>query len=278
MESIVFARDVAVLAAQIGPVLVIAFIVEFRALAERRSIEGGDVRGLLWVVFASLAVLLAVCLIIVNTETDLRGLPAAWAWALVVTSLSLLVIYVALAGWAAVRTATDDSEEARLRNDALEQRLRMPGWKWLLRSQPAPLHVVAAVIEDQGKILACRRAPGKAAAGKWEFPGGKVEKGEQPGEALIREIREELGARVRIIELVASDVTDVNRVALRLTCFRVKVLGPKPTSSADHDELRWVRRADLIHLDWAKPDLPAVRALMKEERSPRTRRRRARSE
>ena len=55
------------------------------------------------------------------------------------------------------------------------------------------MRVVAAIIESNGELLACRRASHKSLAGKWEFPGGKVEPGETEQQALVREIREELG-------------------------------------------------------------------------------------
>lgn len=272
MENIVFTREAAMLIAQIGPVLVIAFIVEFRAIAERRSVEGRDVRSFVWIVFVSLTVLLAVCLTVVNSEDDWRGQAAISAWVFVLVPLAVLLLYVAMAAWAAVQVATRDADDERMRSDALDQRLRLPGWRWFFRSQPAPLHVVAAVIERDGMILACRRGPSKSGAGEWEFPGGKIERAEQPAEALIREIKEELGVRVRIVEPLTSEVTDVDGVALRLSCFKVKVIGQHPTSSSDHDELRWVRRAELLSLNWASPDLPAVHALIKEGQ--RTHRRR----
>jgi len=57
------------------------------------------------------------------------------------------------------------------------------------------IEVVAAVFYRDGEVLACKRAPGKSAAGKWEFPGGKIDDGEAPERALIREIQEELASR-----------------------------------------------------------------------------------
>lgn len=120
---------------------------------------------------------------------------------------------------------------------------------------PGPIDVVAAVIEHDGRFLACRRAPHKAAAGKWEFPGGKVESGESPAEALEREIREELGIGIQVTGHLTTDVTG----PVRLICLRAEMLGPGPNASTDHDELRWVARDGLRDLDWAAPDLPAVR-------------------
>ena len=117
--------------------------------------------------------------------------------------------------------------------------------------------VVAAVIEHDGRFLACRRAPGKAAAGKWEFPGGKVEPGESPAEALEREIREELGIGIQVVGHLTTDVTG----PIRLICLHARLDGEHPAGSSDHDELRWVGARDLAVLDWAAADLPAVRLL-----------------
>ncbi len=262
-----FSRDVATLAAQIGPLLVVAFIVEFRAVADRRSMEKSTALVMLWIVFGSLALLLLVSLFIVNGSRDLHGAAAAWAWTLTLTPLAMLLFYVAIGALAAVRVASQDADEAHAAADSREQHLRQPGWKWFLGGSREPLHVVAAVIERRDlAVLAARRAPGKSSAGKWEFPGGKVEKGEQPAEALIREIQEELNVRVRIVEPLTSDVTVVGGRTLRLSCFMVKVVGKLPTSSTDHDRLEWVPRRELAGRDWAAPDLPAVRKLIKSAR------------
>ena len=121
-----------------------------------------------------------------------------------------------------------------------------------------PLDVVAAVIVDGDRVLACRRRQGKADAGKWEFPGGKVESGEERDAALAREIREELGVRVRVGEVLRSDVTDAAGRSIRLTCFSAALAEGRPTSSTDHDRLEWVRPSELAMLDWAAPDLPMV--------------------
>ena len=128
-------------------------------------------------------------------------------------------------------------------------------------SESRVIEVVAAVIEREGLILACRRRPEKAAGGKWEFPGGKLERGETHGEALVREIREELSASIEVTAPLRTDDTIVGESIIRLTCLHARLLGEPPTQSLDHDELRWVRRSDLPDLDWAAPDLPSVAEL-----------------
>ena len=123
------------------------------------------------------------------------------------------------------------------------------------------IEVVAAVIESDGLILACRRRPEKAAGGKWEFPGGKIEPGEAPSDALVREIREELDTSILVDGVLRRDDTRVGDNVIRLTCMRVQLIGPAPTRSADHDSLRWMAPSELATLDWAAPDLPAVAEL-----------------
>lgn len=122
-----------------------------------------------------------------------------------------------------------------------------------------PLHVVAAVIvRDDGAVLVCRRAPGKASAGLWEFPGGKVDDGETPEEALVREIGEELGAIIRVGQQLSSDVTEVGERAIRLSCYLAVLEGAAPVASTDHDRPDWVAPEHLGEREWSAPDLPAV--------------------
>ena len=130
-----------------------------------------------------------------------------------------------------------------------------------------PLLVVAAVIRDgAGRMLACRRAPGKDASGRWEFPGGKVEHGEAPEEALAREIEEELGVRIHVGALLDRTVTvRQDGPAIDLACYACRLAGAAPVTSTDHDELRWVAPTDLPGLDWAEADLAAVAKLTEED-------------
>lgn len=133
-------------------------------------------------------------------------------------------------------------------------------------SMTEPITVVGAIFCRGEQILACRRAPHKAAAGKWEFPGGKVEAGEDPMAALARELHEELGITVTVGDLLirvttaASDAAPHSSPPIDLACYWVTA-AEAPEASADHDALVWVDREDLADLDWAAPDLPAVSLL-----------------
>lgn len=121
-----------------------------------------------------------------------------------------------------------------------------------------PLHVVAAVIIHDGRVLACRRNPDRSAGGLWEFPGGKVERGESAEDALTREIREELGVGIEIGKLLHRATTPTDTVFIDLSSYAARLTDAAPISSTDHDALRWVNPNQLEELTWAKPDLPVV--------------------
>ena len=123
------------------------------------------------------------------------------------------------------------------------------------------IEVVGAVIVRDGMILAARRGPQSRLPGLWEFPGGKVEPGETPREALEREIHEELECTVGIgAELMttthAYDFGDVN-----LTTFWCELRSGTPRLT-EHSEVRWMRPAELDSIEWAPADIPAVREII----------------
>ena len=123
------------------------------------------------------------------------------------------------------------------------------------------MQVVAAIFVRDGKIMAARRAPHKAAAGFWEFPGGKVEVGEDARAALPREIEEELGVAITVGELIDDSVTVVGESEIRLACYLVSPTKDWPTASSDHDAIEWLSAENINDLQWAEPDLPAVEKL-----------------
>ena len=127
---------------------------------------------------------------------------------------------------------------------------------------PAPLRVVGAVIVDGERILAARRGPGKSAAGLWEFPGGKIERGESPQQALVRELAEELGVQVVVGHLIGRGEGEAGDRDLHLDCYWVRMVGPAPTGSTDHDRLAWLGRDELRERQWAPPDVPIVQVLL----------------
>ena len=124
------------------------------------------------------------------------------------------------------------------------------------------MEVVAAVFTDGERVLACRRRPGLEAAGRWEFPGGKLQDGEAPTAALEREIAEELNVEIEVGELLDRTTSLVDGGTVTLTCYFVRSVGPTPLTSTDHDIVAWFARNRLTWLNWAEPDLPAVRKLV----------------
>jgi 8-oxo-dGTP diphosphatase len=133
---------------------------------------------------------------------------------------------------------------------------------------PATIHVVAAVIARGDSILACRRNADREAGGLWEFPGGKVESGESAAEALVREIREELGVGIHVGGLLHRGTTKVNGRLVDLECRWATLVDAAPASSTDHDGIRWFRRDELRDVDWPEPDQAAVELLLEGVRPP----------
>jgi 8-oxo-dGTP diphosphatase len=107
--------------------------------------------------------------------------------------------------------------------------------------------VVGAAILRDGLVLAAHR-PGLG----WELPGGKVEPGETPAEALTREVHEELGCAVEVIDWLSGESAIRPGLVLRVATARLVTGEPVAT---EHDELRWVG-PDLTDLDWLPADRP----------------------
>ncbi len=121
--------------------------------------------------------------------------------------------------------------------------------------------VAGALICDSELLVAQRRRPPEL-AGLWELPGGKVAAGESEAEALVRELREELGVEVTVGERVGDDVVLAESLILR--AYRVIRTGGA-LHPHDHGALRWVRAGDLADLGWVPADrawLPALRGLL----------------
>ena len=118
------------------------------------------------------------------------------------------------------------------------------------------INVVCAVIQDdEGRVLAFRRSPGKAMAGKWEFPGGKIQDGEEASDALTREIDEELGCKIDIGGQLPDVVHHYPKFSIRLTPFCCR-LDERVMQLSDHSESRWVALDECGDLDWAEADIP----------------------
>jgi 8-oxo-dGTP diphosphatase len=120
--------------------------------------------------------------------------------------------------------------------------------------------VVCAIIEQDDLVLCALRSEQMSLPGKWEFPGGKLELNELAEDALIREIKEELNVSIEIVEsLPISDYSYVPEKVIRLIPFRCSILNNEIPVAAEHSELRWVKKEDLLNLNWAEADVPIVK-------------------
>jgi 8-oxo-dGTP diphosphatase len=120
--------------------------------------------------------------------------------------------------------------------------------------------IVGAAIIEGDRVLACERAKPPEVAGKWEFPGGKVEPGESEVAALVRECAEELAVRVEVGDRVGADVPLAHgRAVLRVYLARL-VDGDQP-QRLEHAELRWLAADELDSVPWLPADTPIVAAL-----------------
>ena len=127
----------------------------------------------------------------------------------------------------------------------------------------AYLEVVVGILTDRaGRVLVNQRPAGKPRAGAWEFPGGKCEPGEVPRDALVRELREELGIEVRTAErfIVLSHAYPGSERPVRLDCWRVTYWSNTPTA-LDGQALRWCEPGELAALALLEADRPLVTAL-----------------
>lgn len=125
--------------------------------------------------------------------------------------------------------------------------------------------VVAAIIEnEQNEVLCALRSPEMSLPNMWEFPGGKVEQGEDSFSALEREIKEELGCSVQTANKIFNENThEYENFTINLISIKCKIVQGHP-SAREHSKLIWLKRENLASLKWAPADIPAVTQLMRE--------------
>lgn len=124
-------------------------------------------------------------------------------------------------------------------------------------------NVTAAIIRKDETVLICRRAPGEKLAGKWEFPGGKIEPGETPEVCLRRELMEELTVDTEIGPFFMESTYQYEMGAIRLLGYECKPLS-EAFSLSVHSEAVWAPIKTLLDYDFAPADIPFVKRLMEE--------------
>ncbi len=123
------------------------------------------------------------------------------------------------------------------------------------------IRVVAAVIARQNEngrkqIFATARGYGDFKGG-WEFPGGKIEEGESPQEALVREIKEELNANIQVGELIQTVEYDYPNFHLSMDCFWCE-LESEQLELKEHEDAKWLSKNELDSVDWLPADITLV--------------------
>ena len=121
------------------------------------------------------------------------------------------------------------------------------------------IHVVAAVIRDGSRYFATQRGYGEW-KDYWEFPGGKIEPGETPEQALVREIREELDADIRVGEKLTTVEYDYPAFHLSMECFFASVEDSHIVLK-EHEAARWLEQKDLDTVSWLPADQTVVKML-----------------
>ena len=115
------------------------------------------------------------------------------------------------------------------------------------------INVVCAVIVNKGRIFACQRGYGEW-KDWWEFPGGKIEQGEAPKEALKREIREELAAEIEVGDLLTIVEYDYSKFHLTMHCYLCHLKDDTQPLLLEHEAARWLETHELKSVRWLPAD------------------------
>lgn len=115
--------------------------------------------------------------------------------------------------------------------------------------------VMGAAIVREGRVLAARRTSPRDLAGGWELPGGKVEPGEDPARAVVREVAEELGCVIEVSGMLPGEVPIREGYTLRVAVASLVDGEPVPYED-EHDAVRWLGPEELDEVAWLRPDVP----------------------
>ena len=118
------------------------------------------------------------------------------------------------------------------------------------------INVVAAIIRDGDRVFATQRGYGEFKDG-WEFPGGKVEEGETPQDALKREIEEELETEIEVGDYLTTIEYDYPKFHLSMKCYWAKIVEGKPVL-LEHEAAKWLTKDTIDSVDWLPADLTII--------------------
>ena len=124
------------------------------------------------------------------------------------------------------------------------------------------INVVAAVIRDVDKIFAAARGYGEFKGG-WEFPGGKIEEGETPEQALVREIKEELDTEIRVGRLIGTIEYDYPTFHLSMDCFWAEVVSGN-LELKEAEAAKWLTKEELDSVEWLPADITLIEKIKRE--------------
>ena len=124
------------------------------------------------------------------------------------------------------------------------------------------VRVVAAVIRKDNRIFATQRGYGEFKDG-WEFPGGKIEDGETPEQALAREIKEELDTEIQVGKLIDTIEYDYPKFHLSMDCFWCEIM-QGGLELKEHEAARWLSKEELYSVDWLPADVGVIERVEEE--------------
>jgi 8-oxo-dGTP diphosphatase len=117
------------------------------------------------------------------------------------------------------------------------------------------IKVVCGIIYKDGKIFIARRKPHKSMGGLWEFPGGKIEEGEEYADSLKRELQEELEMQVEVNDFLMENIHNYDTFIIQLIALNCEYISAK-MKLADHDQFKWVSPNKLLSFELAPADIP----------------------